>query len=457
MKQKKIVLLGAGSTAFTLQLVRDLVLIEDLKDCTLRLVDIHEGRLNDAKGVAELYKKEIRASLPIETYLDRRKALDGADYVICAVKIGGYGPLERERKIAEAHGYYRGIGDRVSCYYGGVGAYWQIRFIEEVARDMEELCPNALLIQTSNPVFEATYYASKYTKANVVGVCHGHNGYKGIARILGLDVEKVTGEVLGFNHCVYLTDFRYEGKDAYPLLDQWIKEKAQEYWNSPEYNKLNSFQNNPDVLSPGAVEAYRLYGLMPIGDAIRSTSPWWHHTDIETKRKWYGPNGGFDSEIVWPAYLEQKDVQRNTIQEILQKGTPIVEKYPLRRSNEQHIQIIDAMEADRYTRLTLNIMNKGCIPGLPDDVLVEVPAMVSARGIEGIKMPAFPQKLMDNVILPRMSRANNIIEAYRTGDRDLLVLDLMNVHRTRSYEQAKGVIDDLLAQEWNKDAQEHYR
>ena len=84
--------MGAGSTAFTLQLVRDLVLIEDLKDCTLRLVDIHEGRLNDAKGVAELYKKEIRASLPIETYLDRRKALDGADYVICAVKIGGYGP-----------------------------------------------------------------------------------------------------------------------------------------------------------------------------------------------------------------------------------------------------------------------------------------------------------------------------------------------------------------------------
>ena len=72
-------------------------------------------------------------------------------------------------------------------------------------------------------------------------------------------------------------------------------------------------------------------------------------------------------------------------------------------------------------------------------------------------MPAFPQKLMDNVILPRMSRANNIIEAYRTGDRDLLVLDLMNDHRTRSYEQAKGVIADLLAQEWNKDAQEHYR
>ena len=83
--------------------------------------------------------------------------------------------------------------------------------------------------------------------------------------------------------------------------------------------------------------------------------------------------------------------------------------------------------------------------------------MVSARGIQGIQMSAFPPKLMNNVILPRMCRANNIMEAYRTGDRSLLVLELMNDHRTRSYEQAKGLIDELLAQEWNRDAAAHYR
>ncbi len=144
---KKIVLLGAGSTAFTLELVRDLVLTKALEGCRVCLVDIDEKRLKDAAAVAELYRAEIEAEIGIEAHTDRRIALEGADYVICAVKIGGYGPLEKERKIAEEHGYYRGIGDRVSCYYGGVGAYWQIRFVEEVVRDMKELCPDALLIQ----------------------------------------------------------------------------------------------------------------------------------------------------------------------------------------------------------------------------------------------------------------------------------------------------------------------
>ena len=454
---KNIVLLGAGSTAFTLELVRDLVLSEGLGDSVLRLVDINAERLEEARSVAELYKKEIGSHLTIEAYLDRRKAFYGADYIICAVKIGGYGPLEKERKIAEAHGYYRGIGDRVSCYYGGVGAFWPIHFLEEVAKDIMELCPKALLIQTANPVFEGTNYLTRYTKVNAVGVCHGHNGFKGIAKILGFDPAKVTGETYGFNHCIYLSDFRYEGKDIYPVLDQWIEEKAEAYWNSDEYRHENNFGMYPDVLSRGAVDAYRHYGLFPIGDAIRSVSPWWHHTDLQTKERWYGKNGGFDSEICWNEYLARKDDQRLAIQEVIKNGTPIIEKYPLRRSNEQHIRIIEAMETDQYTRLTLNIPNNGCIPGIQDDMLVEVPAMVSARGIQGIKMPAFPSKLMNNVIIPRACRANNILEAYHNGDRDLLVMELMNDHRTRSYEQAKGLIDELLAQEWNKEADEHYR
>lgn len=454
---KNIVLLGAGSTAFTLELVRDIVLTEGLAGSTLRLVDIDEGRLENARRIVELYKNETGSRIDIEAYTDRRLAFQDAGYIICAVKIGGYVPLENERKIAEAHGYYRGIGDRVSCYYGGIGAYWQIRFLEEVARDIEEICPAALLIQTANPVFEGTNYVTRYTKVKAVGVCHGHYGYRAVAEVLGLDPEKVTGEMVGFNHCIYLTDFRYEGKDAYPLLDRWIEEKSEAYWESEAYLKGNRFGISPDSLSKGAVDAYRHYGLLPIGDAIRSVSPWWHHTDMAEKEKWYGPNGGFDSEICWSNYLADKEAQRENIQKILKGEISITEKYPLRHGNEQHIPIIEAMETDRYTRLTLNIPNNGCIDGLPDDILVEIPAMVSSRGISGIRMAPLPARLMNHVILPRMCRADNILEAYHTGSRDLLVLDLMNDHRTKSYEQAKELVDDLLSQDWNKDADKHYQ
>lgn len=182
----------------------------------MRLVDIDKGRLESARRIVPLYKKETGAEIDIEAYTDRRLAFQNAGYIICAVKIGVYIPLEKEGKIAEAHGYYCGIWDRVSGYYGGVCAYWQIRFMEEEARNIEEICPKAVLIQTANPVFEGTNYVTRYTDVKAVGVCHGHYGYREVAQILGLDLTKVTDEMVGFNYCIYLNDFRYEGKRYLP-------------------------------------------------------------------------------------------------------------------------------------------------------------------------------------------------------------------------------------------------
>jgi len=452
-----IVLLGAGSTSFTLTLVRDLILTKGMGDVTLSLVDIDKGRLDNAEAVTKLYNKESGANIKVKAFTERKEALVGANYIICAVKIGGYGPLEEERKIAGAHGYYRGIGDRVSCYYGGVGAYWQLRFLDELAKDIEAICPDAQLIETANPVFEGTNYITRYSKVKTVGVCHGHYCAFDMAEILGLEREHVTVEVIGFNHCTFLTDFRYKGADAYPILDRWIAEKSEAYWESEKYLKPGKLGFSPMELSKGTVEAYRLYGLLPIGDATRSSAPWWHNTDFETKKKWYGTGGGFDSEIGWANYLGGKDEQRDKIERCLHAGESLRKNFPLESSFEQHIPVIEAMVNDKYTRFTLNIPNNGCIDGIPDDVVVEIPAMVSARGVQGIKMPRLPARLMNLVILPRMSRMNIILEAYATGSRDLLVMDLMNDHRTKSYEQAKDLIDELLRQDWNKDADKHYR
>lgn len=452
-----IVLLGAGSTSFTLSLVRDIILAKGLEGSAFRLVDINKERLDNVRAVVETYKKEVNSDIKIESYIDRREAFVGANYIICAVKYGGYIPLEAERKIAEAHGYYRGIGDRVSCYYGGVGAFWQIRFFEDVARDMKELCPDALLLQTANPVLEGTNYLTKYTDINAVGVCHGHLGYIEVAKIMGLEPYRCSAEVFGYNHCVYMTEFKYDGRDAYPLLDKWIEEKSEEYWKSEEYLRPGMWGFSPDALSPGAVDAYRHYGLMPIGDTVRSVSPWWHHTDIETKKRWYGTGGGFDSEECWDKYLKSKEEQREEIQQALEKAESVLKVYPLEKSAEQHIDVIRAIETDSNERFTLNVPNNGCISGLPDDTLVEIPVTANKSSITGIKMKPLPSKIMNNIILPRFCRANNIIEAYRNGDRDLLVVELMNDPRTKGYEQAKTLIDDLLAQDWNKEANEHYK
>ena len=211
-------------------------------------------------------------------------------------------------------------------------------------------------------------------------------------------------------------------------------------------------------MSPGAVDAYRLYGLFPIGDATRSATPWWHHVDFNEKRRWYGRDGGFDSETGWAAYLERC---RRSIAELGQAaradGVRLLERYPLRHSGEQHVPLIDAIVNDRETTLQLNIPNNGSLAGIARDVVVEIPAVVDAGGVRGLEVGTLPRRLMNSVILPRILRMENILDAFMAGDRTELVLQLMDDPRTTSFAQARGLIDTLLAQPWNSDAAAHYR
>jgi len=451
-----IVLIGAGSSSFSIELLRDISMLPSLSGSTLSLVDIDQKRLDIAHGLVTRYCRESGMRLTVNAYTDRCPALEGAEFIISAVKVGGYDPLEKERAIAEEAGYYRGIGDRVSCYYGGIGAYHQLAFLDGLAKDIIKICPDAWLVQTGNPVFEGTNYITRNYPIKAVGVCHGHNAYKEIIRELGLDPGKVNVEFFGFNHCIWLTKFFYEGKDAYPLLDEWIKTKAEDYWKSDRYlNPDDIF--SIEQLNRGAIEAYRLYGYMPLGDTVRANTPWWTHVDHETKCKWYGKDGGVDSKPGWDGYLESKIVDQNNLEEIVKSGRSVIEAFGTSDTVEEHIPFIDSIANGVERNLVLNVPNNGAIPGLPDDIFVEIPVICNATGIHNVQMGSFPPRLMNNVILPRLIAAQNILTAYENHDREQLVLWLCNDARTRSYKQAKDLIDKLLAQPWNKAADAHYK
>jgi len=152
---------------------------------------------------------------------DRQAALKGADFVLNTAQVGGHDWVETQRSLAEQHGYYRGVR---------LPNFGQAAFFLEVARDVERICPEAWLIQSANPVFEGCTLMARETNANVFGLCHGHYGYREIASTLGLDLEQVSAQCPGFNHWIWMTDFRYQGKDAYPLLDEWIEAKGEDYW-----------------------------------------------------------------------------------------------------------------------------------------------------------------------------------------------------------------------------------
>ena len=129
------------------------------------------------------------------------------------------------RKLAaDKYGYYHTGGQ--------FGAYHQLRLMLDVAQDMEKICPNAWLIQSGNPVFDGCTLMTRETSIKVCGLCHGHYHYREIAETIGIDPDRVTWQAPGLNHNIWLTHFIYEGKNAYPLIDEWIATKGEEYWRT---------------------------------------------------------------------------------------------------------------------------------------------------------------------------------------------------------------------------------
>ena len=192
--------------------------------------------------------------------------------------------------LAEAHGYYRGLSP--------LHIQRNLILMLEVARAMERDCPEAWLIQASNPVFEGCTLMTRETGVKVVGLCHGYRGIERVANLLGLDPDLVTWQAPGFNHVIYLTEFCYEGESVYPLLDRWIETESERHWARTD------LRYSASDLSRSAIDQYRRVGLLPLGDTSRGFETWWYNIDLETKRHWFGHLGGFDSEIGWQHYLD---------------------------------------------------------------------------------------------------------------------------------------------------------
>jgi len=432
----KITIIGAGSAQFSGGIVRDLCVNPGLHGSHVVLMDIDQRRMGMIARLAERLSDELGAGLSFSQTTDRAEALHGADFVIDTAQVGGHVWTEAQRIMAGRHGYYRGAR---------LHNFGQAAFFLEVARDMERICPDAWLIQSANPVFEGCTLMARETGVKVLGLCHGHYGYRDIARVLGLELERVSAQMPGFNHWIWMTDFRYRGRDAYPLLDEWIETQAQSYWARDD----REFWDNQ--MSPAAIHQYRLFGLMPIGDTPRMVG-WWYHTDLETKRRWYGSLGGFDSEIGWRQYLDKMGVNvRQVEQAAKDKRKPIRQTFEPVQSDEQIVPIIDSLVNDVERMFQVNVPNRGqIIQGFPEDLVIECQGVVSGAGIRGVAARPFPPKLMAGAMIPRWHEAELMVEALRSGDRNLVLLYLLQDQRTRSLGQAEALLDEWLADPRNE-------
>lgn len=444
----KIAVVGAGSATFSLGLVKDLCLTPNLAGSMLHFMDIDAERLDMITKLATRYSQEIGRDLKIDKTTDLRTALTDADFVInTASAISHY----HQRAV-------RDLTDRFGYYYGRVnlGSHKNLQLMLDVAHEMEETCPDAWLIQSGNPVYEGCTLMTRETEIKVCGLCHGHYGVYNIAQVLGLDLTNpsdLTWEAPGLNHNIWLTHFYYKGEDMYPKLNQWIEEQGEEYWRTHVADRTHDIQ-----VSRGTIHQYQMFGLMPIGDTPRRGG-WWYHTDLATKKHWFGePWGGPDTELARPFYVQNLEKKMKQIHDVANDPkASVIEVFGAQKTREQQVPIIDGLVNNNEGYFQVNVPNYGALPGVPDDVVVEVPALVNKKGIQPIRVEPLPQKIMYEQILPEWLDMERELLAFQEGDRTMLLWNVLESHQTESYDQAVGVLEALMAMEGHEDLNAHYQ
>jgi alpha-galactosidase/6-phospho-beta-glucosidase family protein len=433
-KAVKVSVIGAGSAQFSLGLVKDLCLTEGLAGSHVSFVDIDEERLDMIYKLATRYAQQLGSSLTFDKTADRRAALQGADFVVSTAYVLGHVVEADMRKLA---------GDKYGYYHAGgqFGAYHQLRLMLDVAQDIEKICPNAWLIQSGNPVFDGCTLMTRETGVKVCGLCHGHYHYREIAETIGIDSSRVTWQAPGFNHNIWLTHFIYEGKDAYPLIDEWIATKGEEYWRTHVAERTHDAQ-----MSRGAVHQYHIFGLFPIGDTVRHRQWWWYHTDIATKKRWFGePWGGPDTHLARPFFVSQLEERIKEYHRWAEDPkADLTQLVGTEKTHEQQVPIMDGLTNNTEGCFQVNVPNEGALSGIPDDVVVEVPAIVNQKGIQPLRVGSLPPKIMLECILPDWLDMERELLAFRTGDRSMQLFETLGNHQTRNYDAAVALLDELI-------------
>lgn len=449
MTAVKVTIIGAGSIVFSLGLVKDICLTAGLQGSTVHFMDINQERLDVVFQLAQRYAQDLGSDLKFATTLDRTESLQDADFVIntATVTHNEYF-MKRRRELMDQFGYFYD--------HTGMPEYHNLQLMVDVTRDVEKISPHAWILQAGNPVFDGTTLMGRETSVKVCGLCHGHYGYRQVAQVIGLDPDKVTWQAPGLNHNIWLTHFYYEGQDAYPILDRLIERNIEQYWEDHKYAGVSA------QWSPAAIHQYKLYGLFPIGDTPRRGG-WWYHSNLKTRSRWYGAGGGGDTPEGRNRILRDKEEKYEQMKAAAyDSDIRPVTLFGSQKTTEQHIPIIDALVNDNEYRAQVNVMNCGALPGLADDVAVEVPAIVNRAGIQPLRVEPLPRKVMLECIYPDWLEMEQTLAALATGDQSMLLYGVLQSHQTSTYEQAVKVVDALMNIEPNEpmayleDIRDHY-
>ncbi len=223
----KIAMIGAGSVGFAQKLIRDILSFPALRDTHFALMDIDPERMDVTRRVTEKLLEQENLPATVTTTTDRREALEGADYAICAILANGLPPFENEINIPYKYGITQPVGDTL-CVGGVFRALRTIPIVVDICRDMDEVCPNAYMLNYTNPMPMVTWACNVAANVNFIGLCHGVQGTAGeMAQFIGVPPEEVRYWSAGINHLAWFLRFENAaGEDLYPLFWETLEKNG---------------------------------------------------------------------------------------------------------------------------------------------------------------------------------------------------------------------------------------
>jgi len=387
----RIAFVGAGSVVFTKNLLTDILSFPELHGATIALHDIGAERLETAGMMARWTSEQLNAGAQVEEHHDRRAALAGADFVINAVQIGMHEATLLDFEIPRKYGLKQTIADSLSV--GGIfRGLRTIPFMRDLASNMRDVCPDALLLNYTNPMsmlMWATY--ESHPELRSIGLCHSVQlTAREIAGYIGVPLEDMVYECFGINHIAWMTRLEVDGQDVYPRLFEamenseiYAKDKVRfELMSTLGYFVTESSEHNAEytpyfLRRDDLIDRYDV----PVDEYIRRS----------------------EDNLV-----KYADTRRRLL---------AGESFPMKRSVEYGSLIIHSQVTGDQRVIWGNVRNTGLITNLPENCCVEVPVVVDQSGLRPCHMGALPPQLAATC-LPHVSVQELVVRAALEGRRD---------------------------------------
>ena len=419
----KITFIGAGSTVFAKNLMGDILQYPELSGATISLHDINEERLKTSEIVAHKIADKLGVKPTIEATLDRRAALDGANYVISMFQIAGYKPgTAIDFEIPKKYGLRQTIADTL-----GIGGIMRglrtIYALQGMLADMESVCPDVTHLNYVNPMAMNCWAIDRLSSINTVGLCHSVQGTAGqIARDIGVPIEEINYICAGINHMAFYLKFERDGEDLYPQIRKVAAEDRIPDWNRVRYEMFNRLG----------------YFVTESSEHFAEYVPWFIKRDRDDLIEEF--NIPLDEYI---RRCENQIAKWETLRVDMEDPNKDIE---VRRSMEYGSQIIYAMETGDPVVIYGNVPNHGLIDNLPQGCSVEVPCLIDKSGIQPTKIGSLPPQLAA-MMQTNINVQSLTVEAAVTCKREHIYhAAMLDPHTAAelSLDQIWNLVDDLI-------------